>query len=647
MKTITLKQLSLLNFKGVRNLTIDFNDTVTTISGRNGSGKTTVMDAFTWLLFGKDSQDRKQFNIKTLDESGIAIPDIPHEVGAILTVDGKEISLRRRYTEIWRRHRGEIEAKFVGHEEERLYNDVPCNVGEWAEKINAIVSEENFKFITNPLYFPTRKTEDQRRKLFEMAGRMSNQEIAAGNPKFEKLLAMLNGKTMDEFKREIAAKKKRLKEEVEGNPYRIDECKRSMPADENWEQLGKDIEAKQKELDDINKQSDDIIEAYRQDNEKNKNKADEINSIEKKKQERISKIKSDCTNDYYKNVQKKNEHDASIRSKEGEINILKSERKKHEDLLETYKKRREELLNEWKGVNAEQLQFKEDEFICPTCKRQLEVDEIEKKQEELESNFNQNKARRLEENKRKGLANKASIDAIEADIKSTDEKIAKLEQELAELKKVTFGEIIMPDATPLIDNDAEVKAFDAQIAQLKTELNNDIQQPDTSELQTRRNEISNEISDLRIRLAKKKDIADCNDRIADLEKQTLKLNGEITELEGIEMTMIEFSKARATLIESRVNDMFHLVKFKMFETLVNGQEIETCVATVDGVPWNDGLNNAGKIHAGLDIISALQRHMQVSAPVVIDNAEAVNVFPAMQNQMILLKVSEDKCLTIK
>lgn len=80
MKSIIIKHMHLVNFKGVRDLTIDFNQTVTNIYGRNGAGKTTVFDAFTWLLFGKDSQDRKAFDLKTLDEDGNIIAQLPHEV---------------------------------------------------------------------------------------------------------------------------------------------------------------------------------------------------------------------------------------------------------------------------------------------------------------------------------------------------------------------------------------------------------------------------------------------------------------------------------------------------------------------------------------------------------------------------------------
>lgn len=69
MSTITLKSLLLVNFKGVRELRLDFTQQVTVISGENGTGKTTIFDAFHWLLFGKDSTGRSDsnFNIKTID----------------------------------------------------------------------------------------------------------------------------------------------------------------------------------------------------------------------------------------------------------------------------------------------------------------------------------------------------------------------------------------------------------------------------------------------------------------------------------------------------------------------------------------------------------------------------------------------------
>lgn len=151
-KEIIIKSLSLVNFKGIRELSVSFDERVTDIFGRNGSGKTTLFDAFTWLLFGKDSQDRKKFDLKTLDADGRIIPQLPHEVSAIITVNGEEVKICRRFTEKWVKRAGQTERVFTGNEEERFYNDVPCSQREYEAKIADICNEAVFKFITNPAY---------------------------------------------------------------------------------------------------------------------------------------------------------------------------------------------------------------------------------------------------------------------------------------------------------------------------------------------------------------------------------------------------------------------------------------------------------------------------------------------------------------
>ena len=121
-------------------------------------------------LFGKNSDDRKDFGIKTKDADGNVIENVPHEVSAILLVNGEEITLCRRLVEKWQKKRGSAVAEFTGNTEERLFNDVPCSVKEWSEKIDNICTEQVFKFITNPLYFNQQKPDVQRAMLFRMAG---------------------------------------------------------------------------------------------------------------------------------------------------------------------------------------------------------------------------------------------------------------------------------------------------------------------------------------------------------------------------------------------------------------------------------------------------------------------------------------------
>ena len=87
-KQVKIKRLTLCNFKGLRNVTVEFSEDATTISGRNGTGKTTIKDAFSWLLWGKDSEGNtdSKFGIKTNDANGNFIPDLEHEVSGMFEV---------------------------------------------------------------------------------------------------------------------------------------------------------------------------------------------------------------------------------------------------------------------------------------------------------------------------------------------------------------------------------------------------------------------------------------------------------------------------------------------------------------------------------------------------------------------------------
>ena len=648
MKKVIIKQMKLTNFKGLRDFTIEFNDSVTSVLGKNGSGKTTIFDAFTWLLFGKDSEDRKSFNIKTLDAQGVAIPRIPHEVSAILTVDDEEISLCRRYSEKWQKKRGSAAEVFTGHEEERLYNDVPMSVKEWGEKITSICSEQVFKFITNPLYFSAQKTDAQRAMLFRMAGDISDTEIAAGNEDFTALLASFTGKTMEEYKREIQAKKRRIKAEIDGIPERIDERKRDMPEAENWLAIDADLNTKKSQLSEIEKAIADKSQAYKNASDTRLKLQQKLSNIRREKQNREFKIKESVQSDYYEECKSQRELKDNLSLIQNQLSRVRSEMQGYQKDLEALKAKRETLIAEWREIKARTLQFKDDEFICPTCKRPLDIDDIERKQNEMTVNFNTKKASDLEENNRKGQQVKKTTQETETLIKKCEERISELESRIETIKNnPLYGKpLVAPDAAPAIEADEEIKKLSQEIAELEETVNTPIDVPDTAELNEQKKSITDEIDVIKAKLAKKETIERNEARIKELEKQLREQSEELAQLEGIEFTMAAFSKARIEAVENRINGLFSLVKFKMFEQQINGGEVETCEATVNGVPYSD-LNNAMTINAGLDIINAICKSEGITAPIFIDNAEAVNELLPTQSQMIRLVVTDDEALTIQ
>lgn len=646
---ISIKKLELLNFKGIRNLAIPFDIETTCIQGANATGKSSVFDAFTWLLFGKDSSDRKEFNLKTIDpETQCVIERIPHEVSATLIVDGEEVVLRRCYNEKWTKKRGSAIEEFTGHEVTQFVNDVPCSTREYQQKIEEICPEHIFKLITNPLCFPNQKKEVQRQTLFTMAGDVSDEDIARLNDDFSDLIKQITGKTLDGYKKEIAAKKRLIKDEITQIPGRIDERKRSMPEKEDWKTLEVELESKKTMIADIDKQ---VVDCSKQYEVAGKRKQEIVEKLNFAKTERLNlefKIKETVLESYRTGQSERNRLVTQLSSLKANARTYTAELETLEAELQRLNARRDDLLKEWKSINAETLQISDNELVCPTCKRQLEESDIEAKQAEMTANFNTRKSNRLEDNKCVGILTKKKIETQinliadkKAQIKLVNDEIIKIES--CELYK---NEPKQPDATPTIIANKDYISLSNKITDLENQISEEVAAPDLTELQSGKDVLSSSIEELNSRLAKRDLINSNNKRISELENEQRKLSQELADLEGMEFTIAAFSKAKIEQVESKINGLFEFVRFKMYEQQINGGEIETCEAMVDGVPFSD-LNTAMQITAGIDIINAICKHYDMYAPCFFDNAESVNKFPKMNSQMIFLKVTEDKQLTVK
>ena len=400
MKQIRLKWISLLNFKGIRNITLEFNEQETTICGANGTGKTTIFDAFTWLLFGKDCQDRKDFDIKTIGINGKAIPRLPHEVSAILDVEGENISLRKTYSEKWTKRRGAEDEVFEGHEVAYYYNDVPLKASEYNARIADICPEQTFKLITNPLYFTAQKPDVQRKLLFRLAGEVTDKEILDNNAgkDFESVLALLSGKTLNELKREIASKKKIIKETCESIPVRIDERKRNENAPRDWNALAVSIANLKNEISIVNNSILERTKAYDIATAEKQKVAKQIADLQMQIMQRRNDLQSELMAGYYA---AKSAHDAAVMQMNELLNkVLQNEsiKKTLNADLERLSLERNKLLTKWKSIQAEVFDVDDNQFICPTCKRMFEAADIAAKKAEMESNFNSDKANRLENN---------------------------------------------------------------------------------------------------------------------------------------------------------------------------------------------------------------------------------------------------------
>ena len=625
-----LLKLKLQNFKGIRNSEFDFGGIDATIYGDNATGKTTVFDSLCWLLFSKDSLDCADFEIKTL-ENGKPIHKVNHEVEAeFLNDDGNSFTLRRVYREKYSSPRGG-DTKLTGHTTDYFVNDVPVKEKEYKQYINDVIAEDVFKLITNPLYFNEQYSWQNRRKLLlEISGDIKDEEVINSRSELTRLAELLNGRTVDEQRKIVAAKKTAINKELDMIPVRIDEALRNKAAlSASEEKLKADIKVFDEAIKKLDEQRSIIINGFNA--TEKRSKVDEINR-------RLKLRQSEVLSTYTAEKQRlRGEYELLL----NKLKAIESERDRYADRaydlrgkIERENKRIETLQAEFDVFNSQKF----DESICPTCKQPLPAD----KQAELEAEFNSNKANKLEEYQQ--LIESAK--ALKANYEEQQELMAvkadglinQIEQANSEYE-VKFKEYKSYYETN-IEDDPEYKGLKAELFLLELDDNDDADTKEVARLESEIKELRSKQSALENELNKYTLNADIQKRVIELENQQQKLATEKNLLDETSFLIDEFVKAKVDMLEESINSHFKYARFKMFNVLVNGNVEECCETTYKGVPYRS-MNNAARINVGLDIINALTKFYNVTAPVFIDNAEAVTDFIKCNSQTIKLVVDAD------
>lgn len=651
MKEVFLKKLILKNFKKIQDLTVEFTDKNTFICGGNGTGKTTLQDAFLWLLFGKDSTNRADtnFNIKTLGEDGKPILHLVHSVTGVLSINGRDVELQRNYVEKW--GSGVNAGVLQNHATEFYLNGVKLKTKkEYDAEVAAILPEDVFRMITNPLYFPTMKAQDQKAMLLEMAGNVTNEEVANINPKFQELISLISGRTLEQLAKEIASKKSAIKDELKGIPGRIDSVRDAMPESEDWAVLEKEIADKKEKIKDIDSQLADKSKQIEAEFKAKSELQKQIGNKKLAKSQRENEIRQNANKSYHDVLDNISKLEYQVKSKDAEISRKQEDHSRIKANIEALNNDLEVLRGKFYAIDAETLQYPEGAFICPTCKRELEVEDIQAKQQELQDNFNLNKANRLKEVQNEGKEKAAKVEELKKQCSIIQATITQLSNE----KEILVHNINeckgnMPeeqDTQKIILSDPTWLSLSNEIVDLENQLKAEAKPIDTTELKEAKAILSEAIDELNKKLGKRDTIERSNKVIEDLEDRRDKNNEALAEQERLEFLVQDFQKEKDNKLMERINGMFSLVKFSFISEKLNGNEAITCFCSVDGVPFAD-VNNASKINAGLDIINAICRSVGITAPIFIDNRESVNDLIPTMSQVINLVVSKDKSLMIR
>ncbi len=645
MKRIELVNLSLRNFKGVSEFVLDAQGRNVKVYGDNATGKTTLFDGFIWLLFDKDSQNKKDFQVKTVSKSGEEIHNLEHEVGATFLVDYQPLSLRKIFKEKWTKKRGEATPNFTGHTTDYYVNDVPSRKKEYMEAVTQLIDENIFKLLTSPLYFNEQLSWKERRELLlTIAGDVTSEEVISNNPALSALESILKGRSIDDHRKVIIAKRTEINRELDRIPVRIDEVRRALidMTGLNEQELHDEITFLQTSI----SQKEDELHRIQNGSEITE-KQQQVRRIETQ----LIELKNQYSEDSYGELNRLREMISSQKYKvvqlRRDIEQKEKDYQSYEKHIQAKKQEIQDLRDKWNDVNVQT--FGEHQTSCITCGQVLPVDKVK----EAIEHFNLQKSRNLESISKTGKdvakqleqvefnysAVKNELIALRAEFKHQDEQ---LQQMITSMEHTDSTTKRFEDTDGYKEKQLEISQINDQIQSLRhsgVEEANEVRQAIL--------QLKQEVQKINQDLAQFEQQRKAEERIAHLEVEEKKLAAEFEKLESELYLTEEFIRSKVNLLEQKINNKFKYARFKLFDQQINGGLTETCETLYEGVPYSRGLNNAARINVGLDIISTLIEHFGVTAPIFVDNSEAVTRLIDVNAQVISLIVSEkDKVLRI-
>lgn len=681
---IRLKKLHIQNFKGCRDRVVEFGDN-TKISGANATGKTTIFDAFTWLLFGKDSIGNVKFDIRPLDKDGKMIDNLEICVEAVLSVDDEEYSLKKVQKQKWVKKRGTNTTEFQGNVNEFEINGYPKSEKDFKEFISSMIDEKIFNLVTNPIAFTSLPWKEQREMLMKFVGDFSDVQIAeAYGEKFSKLIPELKIASTDDILKKYTKAKNTLNKEMIELPARIDEVSKQLVIVDvgalEVEKAAKEVALKKVEdelsggtakLEEINQKRQIVMELKFQASEVQNRETDVLMSRRGAAAERFNL---------------KNQELMLARNNISNIIYEIETARKNMERAESDKQR---YTEEWRKAKYSEYpamkpfpdyepipKLTEKDLTCLTCGQSLPAEVREQRINDYENRKKKSEegyARAKEQYEERYIKEKEKfLKTREANIQSATEKgqkayddvrlyqreieekqkvLGKLNADLKVAEEELQKEKITLDAIPTVanmDSNEEYQNILKQIDVVEAEI---VEVSKVSsgnvELEAQKAVLKDEISEIELKI-KSSDNTKVNLRIAELEEEKKEVGQKIAEQEQMIALTEDFIRTKMNRISSVINEKFRIVSFKLFDNQINGGLKECCECTVNGVPYSS-LNEGHQLVAGFDIINSISNLYGVKTVVFLDKAERINDFniPKIDTQLVTLKVTDDRELRVE
>lgn len=671
-----LKSLHMENFKGIKSLDVNFSNK-TSIKGQNAAGKTTIFDAFTWLLFNKNSAREEKFNVRPLDKDGKCIDNVEIKVVAVLDVDGKEVELSKVQKQNWVKKRGTDTVTLQGNDNTYEVDGYPYDAKPYEEYVKGLCNIELFKMLTNPQYFSSLKWKDQRDILMKLTTEVSDVELAQTDAKYAPLLDELEkAPSTDDIRAKFSKALSEWKKKQAEIPVRIDEAEKSKVDVDVAEQelLKADLERKIEAVEDRMENAGDEIDKLRG---KEMQLQFDMSGIAQTMNNELSAKRRELDNSKVDATREFNDLHNQIQTVENQI-------KANEKIIADTDAERKNLGVEYNAEFAKAFDetpylfdeskwvFEENSTVCSLCGQKLPTDKIEQLKADFESRKEKAKAdaeeklkaerfkfdtdKKVELNRlntigteKKGLI--TELTKKNADLNTEIDALKKQEQDAIAKKEELSKQLSeIPSEADYTQNEDYVKLKaerDKVLADIE-KLESDGADKVVTDLKAEKADLQAQLDEVNKVIAQAANNAAIDDRIETLRDEQKEIGQKVADQEQMLYLLEEFIRFKLDKVSESINSHFKTVHFKLFEMQLNGGMKDCCECTVNGVPYST-LNSGHRIIAGLDIISSLSELYGLSAPIFVDNAESLNEFnvPDMDAQLILLSVSEDKQLKVE
>ena len=644
MKEVFLRNMTIDNFKGISHFEVDIDCLLTQIRGNNGTGKTSVYDAYLWLLTGKDSKGSESFKVQPVDQNNETIPKLTTTVCCKFSVDGIETVFKRCLSQKWSKPKGTDKEVLKGNSTDYFIDDVPVTATAFNAKIKETFCDaDKLRMISSVFQFFSLPVKDARSLLVQMAGEMPNILTETSYPRLFKDIK--ETKSVEGSKQRTLFARKRDEEARVGIPLRIDENERKRPT-HDFAALKSEAERIERRIAEI----DGVLQRHA-----DATLFDACADLNKQLNDIRTQIE-DCERSFRKEREDAVYHHRSqidaIKRKIDALAVDISSRERKSQMLDIeineYQQNLKVCGEEWTKINSSE--FKETvDAVCPTCGRPFDEDVVVERRNELIRRFNVEKVERLKEVREKGNKISEALTKAKEQKCEIDENITALKLKRGEALSEESKATLKLDSVPTIENlkeaSREYMTLISKESSIKEKISIEKEKShkayDDSEIENEKLSLKARLNDVLRMLGEESRIKEIEERRSQLEHDAIEVAARLAEHDALLHEIQRYGKERINAVEEKVSGMFSLVKFQMYErNVTNDGEKEICEPLVNGVPYSGNLNYAAKVNAGIDVVNAISKWLGISMPMFIDNKESVFEIIDPIGQIITLTADE-------